>query len=36
MILTENVAMFKQGTALIRECRDYLDAAELSIRSLTE
>jgi exodeoxyribonuclease VII small subunit len=32
----ENIKLFTQGNSLIKECRDYLDKAELSVRQLVE
>jgi exodeoxyribonuclease VII small subunit len=32
----ENMRLFQQATATIKECRNYLDGAELSIRQLID
>jgi exodeoxyribonuclease VII small subunit len=32
----ENIKLFTQGTALIAQCRGYLDTAEVSIKQLVE
>ncbi|MEM7038481.1 MAG: exodeoxyribonuclease VII small subunit [Bacteroidota bacterium] len=32
----ENVRMFREGTEMIKACREYLDEAEMSIKALVD